>query len=299
MDAMTAQAELTAFATQFEQAFEAALDARLADVPPRLHSAILHGALAGGKRIRPFLLWRSANLFGASLETAWPAAFAVECVHCYSLVHDDLPAMDDDALRRGKPTVHVAYDEATAILAGDALLALAFEFLADCDAPGPLVRLLAAASGAAGMVGGQLLDLSAEGRFVDAPKPAHDEAAIRRIQAMKTGALIAASCEMGARVAGAPADARTALRDFGRDIGLAFQIADDLLDAEGDAGAMGKAVGKDAHAGKATFVSMLGAGGARDLLAQTVADARRHLSSLPGDTRVLSELAGYIAERDR
>lgn len=289
---------LAAFSPRFEAAFSDRLEAALAGAPDRLQSAIRHGALAGGKRIRPFLLCRAASLFGISETVALPAACAIECIHCYSLVHDDLPAMDNDSLRRGKPTVHVAFDEATAILAGDTLLTLAFECLADCSPSAPLTRALARASGGAGMAGGQMLDLAAEGRFGAAGK-ATSEASIRQIQAMKTGALITAACEMGGLVGKADDASIEALRAYGAHVGLAFQIADDLLDAEGDTRAVGKAVGKDAGAGKATFVALRGADGTRALLRETVAAAHHALKTLPGDTSVLADLAVYIAERDR
>lgn len=290
---------LAGFAGEFETAFEAALHERMGDAPSRLGAAVRHAALAGGKRIRPFLVSECASLFAADGKDTRSAAFAIECVHCYSLVHDDLPAMDNDALRRGKPTVHVAFDEATAILAGDCLLTLAFESLSQCTEAGRLAAILARASGAAGMVGGQLLDLAAEGRFGAANEAMDAEAAIRRIQSMKTGALIVAACEMGAVTAGASEKQRRALGEYGRHIGLAFQIADDLLDTEGDAAKLGKAVGKDAHAGKATFVGLLGSDGARRLLGETVNAARSALKALPGNTAILSDLAGYIATRDR
>ena len=291
--------KLAAFAGEFETAFADTLHRHLDQAPPRLADAVRHAALAGGKRIRPFLVSECASLFPSATDDAPSAAFAIECVHCYSLVHDDLPAMDNDAMRRGKPTAHVAFDEATAILAGDCLLTLAFEYLSACRDAGALTAILARASGGAGMVGGQLLDLAAEGRFDAGGDPADTETAIRRIQSMKTGALIAAACEMGAVAGGAGDEHRAAMSEYGRRIGLAFQIADDLLDTEGDAAKLGKAVGKDLHAGKATFVGLLGTSGARKLLDETVDAARGILDGLPGDTSALSDLAGYIATRDR
>src|SRR5688572_6190139 len=239
--------------------------------PPRLIAAMRHAVLAGGKRFRPFLLMESARLFGVAPEESVVAAAAVECLHTYSLVHDDLPAMDDDDLRRGVPTVHKAFDEATAILAGDALLTLAFDVLAREEAhPDPGVRAdllgtLARAAGVGGMAGGQMLDLQPE-----ADRP--DEPAIIRMQSMKTGALIAAACEMGAALGQAPTPARTALRDYGAALGRTFQIADDLLDVESSAAAMGKATAKDSGRGKATFVGLLGAAEARERLAAAVAE---------------------------
>ena len=228
------------------------------DFPERkLFDAMRYGALNGGKRLRPFLVLSAARIFGVSDECALRAAAAVECVHCYSLVHDDLPAMDNSDLRRGNPTVHKKYDEATAILAGDALLTIAFEILADprthedpqvrCR----LVTALAKSSGVHGMVGGQMLDLIAETTQLDI-------GAITRLQRMKTGELIAVSTEMGAILGKASQQHHNALRAYAHDLGLAFQIIDDLLDAEGTEEETGKPVGRDATAGKATFVTILG-----------------------------------------
>ncbi len=242
---------------------------RQTGVPPRLVDAMRHAVLGGGKRFRPFLVLESTGLFDGTDDAALPVAAALEFVHCYSLVHDDLPAMDNDALRRGLPTVWKAFDEWTAILAGDALLTLAFEVLAEAPlSEGQrlrLVRELAVASGAAGMVGGQAFDLDADKRGEPAaPTAAH----IRRLQAMKTGALIRIGCLAGPVIAGrAEADMR-ALALFGDHLGYAFQITDDLLDATGDAAAVGKAVGKDAAAGKATLVSLMGLDAARAKLAE-------------------------------
>jgi farnesyl diphosphate synthase len=264
--------------------------------PPRLVAAMRHALLAGGKRFRPFLLMESARLFGVEPERSLVAAAAVECLHTYSLVHDDLPAMDDDALRRGVPTVHKAFDEATAILAGDALLTLAFDLLTRPEAHPDhavrvaLVRTLARAAGLGGMAGGQMLDLAAEGT-------ACDEASVRQIQAMKTGALIAASCEMGGLLGNASDAARAALTDYGRALGLAFQIADDLLDLESSPEALGKATAKDSGRGKATFAAILGPDEARRLLAATVEKCRRHLERLPVEAPILVEAARFAAER--
>ncbi|MBW7921578.1 MAG: polyprenyl synthetase family protein [Rubellimicrobium sp.] len=248
-------------------------------------------ALAGGKCLRGFLVVESAALHGIGADAALPAAAAIECIHAYSLVHDDLPAMDDDHLRRGRPTVHRAWDEATAILAGDALQALAFELLAGADTPNALrlIATLARGAGVRGMVGGQAMDIAAEGAEVPLTL---DE--ITRLQAGKTGALITWAAAAGARMAGA--DDR-ALVAYGDALGLAFQIADDLLDVEGDAAAAGKALRKDAAAGKATFVSLLGPAGAR-ARAQALADAAR-LALLPygNITDKLSELARFAITR--
>src|SRR5262245_56221483 len=219
-----------------------------AGAPERMVAAMRHAALGGGKRLRPFLVIESATLFDVPTETAADAAAAVECVHCYSLVHDDLPAMDNDDLRRGRATVHRAFDEWTAILAGDALLTLAFEVLASTAAPGgpatnaALVASLARAAGAAGMVGGQCLDLEAD----KLGRPSQPDAVhVEPLQALKTGALFRCACELGAILGQAGAGQRRALETYGQCLGLAFQIADDLLDVEGDAAAMGKAARKD------------------------------------------------------
>lgn len=269
----------------------------------RLAAAMRHGALNGGKRLRPFLVIQCAALFGVGRAQALPAATALECVHCYSLVHDDLPAMDDDDLRRGQPTVHRAYDEATAILAGDALLTLAFEILAgEATHPDPAVRMalvasLARAAGGGGMVGGQMLDLAAEGRFEGDGRPRLDADAIMHLQALKTGALLRHACEAGALLGGASPAEKAALDTYARAIGRAFQIADDLLDVEGDAGTVGKAVGKDADAGKATFVELLGIEGARTELARLVEEATSALAGFGSKATLLAEAARFIAER--
>jgi farnesyl diphosphate synthase len=262
----------------------------------RLIEAMRYSALGGGKRLRPFLVLNSAALFDADRVGALRTAAAVELVHCYSLVHDDLPAMDDDELRRGRPTTHVRFDEATAILAGDGLLTLAFEVLADRAThadPGvrsELVLALARAAGMDGMVGGQMIDLEAEGRSLDLDR-------ITELQALKTGALIACSCEAGAILGRASEEARAALAAFARDLGLAFQVADDLLDVEGEEGEVGKGVGKDAAAGKATFVSLLGTSGAR---AQANALAESAIAALDGfgaGADRLREVARFVVTR--
>ena len=264
--------------------------------PDRLMAAMRHGVLNGGKRLRPFLVMESAALFSADGEAALRIAAALECVHCYSLIHDDLPAMDDDDLRRGQPTVHRAFDEATAILAGDALLTLAFDIIADeatmlpAERRAALVLALARAAGAGGMVGGQKLDLEAE----QAPP---DEAGIIRLQAMKTGALIRFACEAGALIAGAPAEDRERLAEFGSAIGLAFQLADDLLDLTADASQMGKATGKDAAAGKATLVALHGANWARSQLHGLVEQAHELLAPYGERALLLKEAAIFVAAR--
>ena len=258
--------------------------------------AMRYSALDGGKRLRPFLALECAGLFGADTERALRVAAAIEMVHCYSLVHDDLPAMDDDDLRRGKPTAHIAFDEATAILAGDALLTLAFDVLSDAatdsdgDVRAALVLALARAAGRDGMVGGQMIDLEAETRTLDLD-------AIIELQAMKTGALIAVSCEAGAILGRASADDSAALAGYATDLGLAFQIADDLLDIEGDAEEVGKGVGKDAAAGKATFVSLLGADEARSRAQGLVSSAIAHLDCFDERADGLRAAARFVVQR--
>ncbi len=268
--------------------------------PMRLIEAMRYAILGGGKRLRPFLVVETARAFGAGGDGPRRVGAAIECLHGYSLIHDDLPAMDDDDLRRGRPTVHRAFDEATAILAGDALLTLAFEILAaPATAADGGVRAahcagLARASGLAGMVGGQTLDLAAE----RAAEPL-DGAAIAELQAMKTGALLSFCAEAGGMIAGAPAPARAPLKRYGDALGAAFQIADDLLDAEGDAAALGKRVGKDAGRNKATFVAALGLEGARarrDALVEAAVAAVGE-AGLDAAGDVLREAARFVAAR--
>ncbi|MEO1650028.1 MAG: polyprenyl synthetase family protein [Pseudomonadota bacterium] len=270
------------------------------DAPERLMAATRYSALDGGKRLRPFLVLESARLFGQVGAAPLQVAAALECIHCYSLVHDDLPAMDNDALRRGKPTAWKAYDEWTAILAGDALLTFAFELLSDPaldlepQTKLALVRRLAQASGTQGMVGGQAIDLAADKLGVPAePDVAH----VRKLQAMKTGALILFGVEAGAIIGHASADQRGHLNDYGRAIGLAFQIADDLLDVEGDAAEVGKAVGKDADLGKATLVKLLGVEQARQTLNDAHAEALKHLEPFGDAADVLRATADFIVAR--
>jgi len=265
--------------------------------PERLMAAMRHGVLNGGKRLRPFLVVESAALFSADSGAALRVAAALECVHCYSLIHDDLPAMDDDDLRRGQPTVHKAFDEATAILAGDALLTLAFDVIADeatalpADRRAALVLALARAAGAGGMVGGQMLDLEAERK-----RP--DEAGIITLQAMKTGALIRFACEAGAIVAGAAPTDRERLAEFGSAIGLAFQLADDLLDLTADAKQMGKATNKDAAAGKATLVALHGPDWARGQLHGLIDQAHGLLDPYGEQATLLKAAATFVAVRN-
>lgn len=278
-----------------QAAVQAALDRATARLPEGPVTEAMRYALCGGKRVRAFLVIEGAAMLGVREDRAMPAAAAIEALHAYSLVHDDLPCMDDDDLRRGQPTVHVKWDEATAVLCGDALQTLAFELLCD-PVLGPdstrirLISALARASGAAGMVGGQALDIAAE----TAPVPL-SLAAIERLQAGKTGALIRWSAEAGAILAGAdPAP----LGRYADALGLAFQIADDLLDATGDAGKTGKRVGKDASAGKATFVSHLGIDGARARAAALVAEAEAALAPYGAAAGNLRELARFVIARE-
>ena len=264
--------------------------------PERLLAAMRHGVLNGGKRLRPFLVIESAALFGQHGDAVLRVASALECIHCYSLVHDDLPAMDNDDMRRGQPTVHKAFDEAAAILAGDSLLTYAFDIVAsdETDLPASirieLVSALARASGIGGMAGGQALDLMAEDN-----KP--DEAGIITLQAMKTGALIRFACEAGAIIAGASREDRERMAEFGSAIGLAFQLADDLLDVTADAAIMGKATGKDAAAGKATLVALHGIDWTRKQLSGLVAQAESLLEPFGDDAVILKQAARLIAER--
>jgi farnesyl diphosphate synthase len=257
-----------------------------------------YGALGGGKRLRPFLLVESAALFGADADGALNAGAALECVHCYSLIHDDLPAMDDDDLRRGRPTVHKAFDEATAILAGDSLLTLAFEIMAserthpDAKVRAELVLGLARASGWCGMAGGQQRDLDAE--TAAAPLNA---AEIELMQAMKTGALITFACEAGAILGGAGEAERSALKRYGQLAGRAFQLADDILDLEGDATTVGKATAKDKDAGKATLVSLMGVEAARQLLHGLVEEAKAALEPFGAKAVMLRDAAEFVANR--
>lgn len=267
---------------------------------PRLAAAMRHALLGGGKRFRPLLVLESAALFGIPQDAALDTACALECVHCYSLSHDDLPAMDNDILRRGQPTVWHAYDEWSAILAGDALLTLAFEILArETTHPEPAVRAalvleMAKASGAVGMVGGQSLDLEAEklpGSTVQTL------AMIRRLQSMKTGALIRFACAAGAILANASADDRQRLERFGDTLGFAFQISDDLLDVEGTAEEVGKAVAKDADAGKATLVSLMGLEAAREKLAELEREAKDLMAHYGRRGATLAEAASFVVRR--
>jgi farnesyl diphosphate synthase len=262
----------------------------------RVLDAMRYAALGGGKRLRGFFVIQTGGLFGVDRRSLGRVAASVECVHAYSLVHDDLPAMDDDDLRRGKPTVHKAFDEATAILAGDALLTHAFGLLAAPDAHGdPFVRCelvarLAMASGHAGMVGGQMMDMAFEGKEPSLPE-------ITRLQRMKTAALICYSCEAGAILGKASPQMRTALHNYGQELGLAFQIADDILDVEGEAGQMGKAARKDSDRGKSTVVSVLGIDRARAQAEALSQQAVRHLDLFDDKADLLRAAAQFVVQR--
>ena len=266
--------------------------------PKRLVDAIRYSSLGGGKRLRPFLVVASSAVFGVPRQAALLAGAALECIHCYSLIHDDLPAMDNSDLRRGRPTLHKVYDDATAILAGDGLLTIAFDIITrDEIHHEPSVRLaltraLARASGVGGMVGGQMLDLAGEGRFGD-----REVVDVARLQQMKTGALLRFGCIAGAILGQASQKEYQALDDFGRALGEAFQIADDLLDVEGDAAALGKQTGQDAALGKTTFVTQLGIDGAKQRLRDLLARADSALSIFGVKADVLRAAARFVAER--
>ena len=292
---------LTPALAQIAREVDAGFDALLPvpqDARASLVEAMRHATVGGGKRLRPLLLVATAQLYGADRGQALRAGLAIEAVHAYSLVHDDLPCMDDDAMRHGKPSVHKAFGEAVAVLVGDALQALAFEIVTDPATSGdPFVRAelahaLAMAAGGAGMVGGQAMDIAAVDTVFDLP-------AITRLQQLKTGALLGAAVEMGAILAHVPHEGRRHLRGYAHDIGLAFQITDDLIDHEGDADRAGKAVGKDAAAGKATFVSLLGPERAREQARMLVDQAIAHLASHGAEADLLREVARFIVERDR
>ena len=270
--------------------------------PGRILEAMRYASLGGGKRLRPFLVVETGLLFKVPRTQALMAGAALECVHCYSLVHDDLPAMDNDDLRRGRPTTHKAFDEATAILAGDGLLTFAFDILARPQThPDPAVRnelvlALARASGLGGMVGGQMLDLAAEGRF-SRRSTGLNESEIKTLQAMKTGALLRYACMAGAILGEANARQRAAIDRFGTTLGQAFQIADDILDVEGDAATVGKQVGKDAAAHKATLVGLFGVQEAKERLKGLVNHAQDALASFGPAANVLKATARFVAER--
>jgi len=277
------------------------VETRLDDVLPKPsgHQAVImeaarYAALGGGKRLRPFLTVETTRMLNGPIDPALTVGCALECLHVYSLVHDDLPSMDDDALRRGKPTVHIAYDEAMAVLAGDALLTRSFGILGKVDLPSDikvkLVSELADSGGMSGMIGGQVVDITvAEGE--------RDEALITDLQAMKTGALIEYAVRAGGLVSGASIEQLSALSSYARDMGLAFQIQDDILDVTGDAETVGKAVGKDANLGKATFVSILGLTGARDRAKKLGQRAKNHLEPWGSSAHTLRQTVDFVLER--
>lgn len=288
--------ELARIARDIDASFDGLLPVP-EDPRARLVEAMRYAAIQGGKRLRPLLLVSTAEMHAVNRAAAIRAATAIEAIHVYSLIHDDLPCMDDDDLRHGKPTLHKAFDEATAVLAGDSLHAFAFEVLADPVTSGDpfvraeLVQALAGASGAGGMAGGQMMDIAAETTTFDLPT-------VTRLQQLKTGALLGAAVEMGAILGRVPPEGRTHLRGFARDIGLAFQIADDLLDAEGDEALAGKALRKDAIAGKQTFLSLLGADRAREQAAMLVDQAVGQLAGYGAEADTLRAVARYIVERN-
>jgi len=291
------QDALTRIAWEVDALFDALLPVPQ-DSRSRLVEAMRHATIGGGKRLRPLLLTATASLYGVDRTASLRAGIAVEAIHSYSLIHDDLPCMDDDDLRHGKPTVHKAFDEATAVLAGDALHAFAFDILADTQTSGDpftrieLVATLAVASGSNGMAGGQMMDMVAESQNFDLQE-------ITRLQQLKTGALLGAAVEMGAVLGHAPIEGRAHLRGYARDIGLAFQITDDLLDHEGDEKLAGKALRKDDAAGKQTFVSLLGPDRAREQARMLVDQAICHLAQHGDEADLLRAIARYIIERDR
>ena len=292
---------LEAFSQQYRQRIDALLEQHietLSDVAPTLKAAMRHGLLLGGKRVRPFLVYATGNMLGVADEQLDGPAAALECIHAYSLIHDDLPAMDDDDLRRGHPTVHKAFDEASAVLAGDALQALAFSILADHPLPDSLrtnqllmVSQLARAAGYAGMCGGQALDLAAEGQQVPL-------AALEQIHRHKTGALIECAVTLGALCHHQlPTDQLTALQQYAAAIGLAFQVQDDILDITADTATLGKPQGSDQALGKSTYPALLGLDAARELAHDLHRQALAALAPLPYNTHILRAFADYIVER--
>jgi farnesyl diphosphate synthase len=293
MTSLTAQMAANAAAIELE--LDRLLPAE-AGAQARLHAAMRYATLGGGKRLRPFLVVASGALFEVPTVQARRVGAAIELVHSYSLAHDDLPAMDDALTRRGRPSCHLQFDDATAVLAGDALQTLAFEVLADAPThPDPAVRCelvqgLAVASGAAGMCGGQMIDLEAEKRRLSMDQ-------VLELQRLKTGELISFACEAGAILGAAPAGARAALRGYAADLGLAFQIQDDLLDVTGDAALTGKDLGRDEAAGKATVVALLGTAGARARLDELRSSAGGHLQGIGGEAHLLREVFDFVISR--
>lgn len=295
MPADTFTGWMTAIQQQTEQTLSALLPAE-GTHPRALHEAMRYSTLGGGKRVRPLLVFAAGEAAGAAPGALAPLAAAVECVHVYSLIHDDLPCMDDDVLRRGKPTCHVAYGEATALLAGDALQTLAFDIVSRPLAGVAPARQLAMAStlaraaGHAGMAGGQAIDLAAVGQSLEMPE-------LEYMHLMKTGALIRASVGLGALAGDIDDEARTRLDHFAKCMGLAFQVVDDVLDVDADSQALGKTAGKDAAHDKPTYVSLLGLARAREFARELYDDAIRAVEPFGADARRLRELADYIVER--
>lgn len=296
MNNAAAEAQLGQWRARIDAALERVLPAA-EHSPKPLHQAMRHAVLNGGKRIRPLLVYATGQALGAEVSLLDDAALAVELIHCYSLVHDDLPAMDDDALRRGQPTVHIAYGEANAILAGDALQSLAFARLAEAPLPAEtrveLLRELAQAAGAPGMCGGQALDMDATGEKISL-------AQLERLHALKTGALLRASIRLGALAAAASAEQQQLLDQYADALGLAFQIKDDLLDIEGDSATLGKTAGKDAVQDKATFPALMGIEASRQRLAALASSMHNALDALAAsaDTRTLALLAEKVVARN-
>ncbi len=293
--------DLTSYVAAYRALTDRALDLYLPDaaaLPPRLHEAMRYSLFCGGKRLRPLLVFAGAEAVGGNIEWVIPLACAVECIHTFSLIHDDLPAIDDDDLRRGSPTSHVVYGEAMAILAGDALLALAFDLIAECRVHAPADRVLdavamvARASGTRGMVGGQVSDIESEG------KSGLDIATVASIHERKTGALLLASLLSGARLCGATPTQEHALYTYGTQTGLAFQITDDILDLEGDAEKLGKPLGSDLKQDKATYPKILGIDASRALARRASDTALSALSDFGPEADPLRALARYIVERD-
>jgi geranylgeranyl diphosphate synthase type II len=293
--------DLAAYVRERRFLVDDALDAYLPSVmqpPAKLHAAMRYSVFCGGKRLRPIFVLAGAEAVGGAAQHVLPLACAVECIHTFSLIHDDLPAIDNDEMRRGNPTNHIVYGEAMAILSGDALLAMAFELIAECRLCLPVDKVLdalamvARASGTRGMVGGQVADIECEGRS-DV-----DEATVASIHARKTGALLLASLLAGARLCGATVAQEAALRDFGRHVGLAFQITDDILDLEGDAEKLGKPLGSDLRQDKATYPKILGLAASRELARRASENAVAALSAFDHRAEPLRALAGYVVERE-
>lgn len=294
---MDLQQEMTRVAAAVDKQFDLML-AVPDDARAQLFETMRHAAIGGGKRLRPLLVMATSRLFNVDENCALRAATALEALHVYSLIHDDLPCMDDDDMRRGKPTAHKAFGEAQAVLAGDALHALSFELLADENTHrDPFVRAemvacLAKAAGPSGMAGGQMMDLIAETKTFDLPT-------VTRLQQLKTGALISACVEIGAILGRVPVEGRTGLRGYAHDLGLAFQIADDILDVEGDEKLAGKALHKDEAAGKQTFLSLMGLDRAKDQAQMLVNQAKSHLNGYGEEANLLRAIAEYTVQRDR